>query len=64
MIRMTRLYQSDKQIIQSGEWLTDKVVFVAEKLLRQHPHIHGLHNPLLQCTSTFEVMKRKQFIQT
>ena len=64
MIGMTWLYQSDKQIIQSGEWLADKVIFVAENLLKQqHPHIHGLQNPLLQCTSTFEVMKGKQFIQ-
>ena len=60
MIGMTQLYLSDKQTIQSGEWLTNKVIFVGENILKQqHPHIHGLQNPLLQCISTFEVMKGK-----
>ena len=44
--------------------MNDNVIFAAEKLLKQqHPHVCGLQDPMLQLTSTFEVMRNKQFVQ-
>ena len=44
--------------------MNDNVIFAAQQLLKQqHPHVCGLQDPMLQLTSTFEVMRNEQFVQ-
>ena len=64
IIGTIQLYDNDKICLESDEWMNDNVIFAAEKLLKQqHPHVCGLQDPMLQLTSTFEVMRNKQFVQ-
>ena len=57
IIGTIQLYDSDKICLESDEWMNDNVIFAAEQLLKQqHPHVCGLQDPMLQLTSTFEVM--------
>ena len=49
--------------IQSGEWLTDRTINIAQSLLkRQYPEIGGLQSCLLGQTLAFDVEKGK-FVQ-
>ena len=58
------LYQYDKMVLQSADWLNDKLIHASEQLLKQqHPHIFGLQDPILQITSTLEIMGNKEFVQ-
>ena len=58
------LYDSDKMILESREWLNDRLIHAAQQLLlSKFPHISGLQSPILQCTRTFEIHREKEFIQ-
>ncbi len=53
------LNMSIKEKLEGDDWLTDNVIFAAEKLLQQQfPQIFGLQNPILQRTATFNGNKR------
>ena len=55
---------NDKMVLQSADWLNDKLIHASEQLLKQqHPHIFGLQDPILQITSTLEIMGNKEFVQ-
>ena len=58
------LYEYDKMVLQSADWLNDKLIHASEQLLKQqHPRIFGLQDPILQITSTLEIMGNKEFVQ-
>ena len=58
------LYDSDKMILESREWLNDRLIHAAQQLLLNNfPHISGLQSPIIQCTRTFEIHREKEFIQ-
>ena len=64
VIGETTLQLEDKTLIESGEWLTDQIIFAAQQLLKmRHPLVSGLQNTVLQYTKTLEVQSRKEFIQ-
>ena len=51
------LNQEDKNILESGQWLTDKHIVAAQNLLRkQFPHIQGLQPPYLEQKNLFKPM--------
>ena len=57
------LTHSDRKIILSGNWLTDKIIAAAQLLILQHaPTMHGLQNFVLQWLLHFEV-HRGEFVQ-
>lgn len=57
------LYQSDKELIDRGRWLTDGIISASLKLLKKdHPEIGGLQPPLLGQTLTFDI-QRGRFVQ-
>ena len=45
----------DRESLKSNSWLCDRLISAAQQLLhKQHPHIGGLQDPILQKTNTFE----------
>ena len=51
------LYNEDRQILESDGWLSDKHINAFQVLLKkQHPHMSGLQNTLLQETNCFDVL--------
>ena len=58
------LYDSDKVILESREWLNVRLIHAAQQLLlNKFPHISGLQSLILQHTRTFEIHREKEFIQ-
>ena len=59
----TKLSVEDRNVLESQDWLSDKHIHAALQLLKkQHPQVTGLQN-ILQCTSTFDIQGRNEFIQ-
>ena len=64
IVGSTYFYKYDKMVLQSADWLNDKLIHASEQLLKQQqPHIFGLQDPILQITSTLEIMGNKEFVQ-
>jgi len=60
----TKLSVEDRNVLESKDWLNDKHIHAAQQLLKkQHPQVAGLQNTILQCTSTFDVQGRNEFVQ-
>ena len=58
------LYDEHRQVLESDGWLNDKHINAFQVLLKkQHPHISGLQNTLLQETNCFDVLGSDLFIQ-
>ena len=50
-----KLTVGDKETLKSNSWLCDRLISAAQQLLhKQHPHIGGLQDPILQRANTFE----------
>ena len=62
-VGQTQLTVFDKEVVGSGEWLSDKHIHAAQQLLKQqNPCVGGLQDPMLQNTHTFEVQEG-EFVQ-
>ena len=60
----TVLTQSDKIAVALGHWLNDKHLYAAQQLLqKQHPHIGGLEDTMLQPIGLFTVQGSREFVQ-
>ena len=58
------LHDEHRQVLESDGWLNDKHINAFQvKLKKQHPHMSGLQNTLLQETNCFDVLGSDPFIQ-
>ena len=60
----TELTIHDRNVLVSLKWLNDKHMHAAQQLLKkQHPHVGGLQNILLQSMGTFDIQKNCEFVE-
>ena len=58
------LYAADKEMLTSGDWLSDNLVSAAQHLMKsRYPNVGGLQNTILQRASSFDVQGSTPFVQ-
>ena len=57
------LYESDKECLLKGNWLTDNIIRATQELIKKaYPGVGGLQSPILGENLTFEI-QRGEFVQ-
>ena len=57
------LHMEDKRCLEGGDWLADRIINAAQKLLQKaHPHVGSLQSSILGETLAFTV-QRGDFVQ-